>query len=204
MHLINTQTTWKVTATQKERINCVRMYLGVTWVSEICTTDGASFVSGILHDECQLNYKTPLTTPHQVTPGERSWFMWRRILKLLTIAPTEKNTTKNRLQQQLGEWRDTHSESGRWLSYQDANKKFYARETHEDKEWKIFEQTKGKTQLTCVDTIAEYQPTKYSTPVRIHTAAGGVTYKELGAELGTTAVDEKMYQADQQNHSNHY
>ena len=111
-------------------------------------------------------------------------------MKLLTTAPTARTTTKNRLQQQLGEWKDTHSESGRWLSYQDANKKFYARETHEDKEWKIFERTKGKTQLTCVDTIEDYQPTKYSTPVRIHTTAGGGTYKELGAELEITAVDE--------------
>ena len=66
MHLVNTQTTYKVTINQKEKINCVRMYyLGVTWVSEICTTstDGSSFVPGILHGkECQLNYKTTLTT----------------------------------------------------------------------------------------------------------------------------------------------
>ena len=112
-------------------------------------------------------------------------------MKLLTITPVAKNITKNRLQQQLGEWRDAHSESGRWLSYQDVNKKFYARETHEDKEWKIFERTKRKTQLTCVDTIEEYQRTKYSIPVRIHTTAGGKTYKELGAELEITAVDAK-------------
>ena len=113
-------------------------------------------------------------------------------MKLLTTAPTTRTTTKNRLQQNLGKWKGTHSESGRWLSYQDDNEKLYARETHDDKEWKIFERTNGKTQLTCVDTIAEYQPTKYSIPVRIHTAAGGVTYKELGEELETTAVDENV------------
>ena len=123
MHLVNTQTTHKVTINQKEKINCVRMYLGVTWVSEICTTDGSSFVSGILHgNECQLNYKTTLTTPHHVKPSKHSWFLWRRILRLLTTAPTAK-TTKNRLQQKLGKWKDTHSESGRWLSYQDNNNK---------------------------------------------------------------------------------
>ena len=136
-----------------------------------------SFVSGILHgDECQLNYKTTLTTPHQVKPGKHSWFLWRRILKLLTTAPTSQTTTKNRLQQNLGKWKNTHSKSGQWLSYQDNNnksyeretddnKRFYARETHEDKEWKIFKQTNGKTQLTCVDTITEYQPSKHSVPV---------------------------------------
>ena len=110
---------------------------------------------------------------------------------MLTTAP-KSQTTKNRLQQNLGMWKGTHSESGRWLSYQDNNNKIYARETHEDKEWKIFERPNGKTQLTCVDTITEYRPTKYSDPVQIHTTAGGVTYKELGAELKTTAVDENI------------
>ena len=48
MHLVNTQTTHTVTINQKEKVNCVRIYLGVTWISEICTTDGSSFVPGIL------------------------------------------------------------------------------------------------------------------------------------------------------------
>ena len=88
MHLVNTQTTYKVTINQKEKINCVRMYLGVTWVNEICTTDVSSFVLGILQGkERQLNYKITLTTPHQVKPGNHSWMLWRRILKLLTTAP---------------------------------------------------------------------------------------------------------------------
>ena len=39
MHLVNTQTTRKVTMNQKEKINCVRMYLGVQYVCEICTVD---------------------------------------------------------------------------------------------------------------------------------------------------------------------
>ena len=83
-------------------------------------------------------------------------------------------------------WKTTHSESGQWLSYQDSDNKFYTRETHDDKEWKILKRTNGVTQLTCVDTTTEYQPTKYSIPVRIHTTAGGKIYEELGAELETT------------------
>ena len=109
MHLVNTQTTYKVNINQKEKINCVPMYLGVTWVSEICTTDSLSFVPGILHGkECQLNYKTTLTTPHQVKPGNHSWMLWRRILKLLTTAPTSQ-TKQNRLQKNLGMWKGVFS-----------------------------------------------------------------------------------------------
>ena len=88
------------------------MYLGVTCVSEICTTDGSSFAQGVLEEnDCQLNYKTTLTTPHQVKPGPHSWKLCRQILKLLTTAPTSRTTT-NRLHQKSGMWKSTHSASG--------------------------------------------------------------------------------------------
>ena len=90
-------------------------------------------------------------------PGPHSWKLWKRILKLLTTAPTSRTAT-NRLQQKLGMWSTTHSESDQWLSYQDRDNKFYARETHDDKVWKILKRTNGRTQLTCVDTTTEYQP----------------------------------------------
>ena len=115
--------------------------------------------------------------------------LWRRILKVLTSAP---KTTTNKLKQRLGKWIDTHSECGQWLSYQDRNGKFYVRESHKDTEWKIFERTNRGTQLTCIDTTKEYQPTKYSTPVRIHTSAGGKIYKDLGAELETNTINEDV------------
>ena len=147
MHLVNTQTNHKVNINQKEQINCVRMYLGANHVSEICTTDGASFVPGILvGDEYQLNYQTTLTKPHQEKPGGHSWKLWKRILKLLTSAPT---TRTNRLQQKLGMWTNTHSKSSQWLSYQDRNGKFYARETHKDTEWKIFERPNDLASMEC-------------------------------------------------------
>ena len=101
MHLVNTQTNRKVNINQKEKINCLCMYLGVNYVSEICTTDEASFVPGILEgDDCQLNYQTTLTKPNQEKPGEHSWMLWRRILKMPTSAPTSK-TNKLKLSESL-------------------------------------------------------------------------------------------------------
>ena len=37
--------------------------------------------------------------------------------------------------------------------------------------------------------IKEYQPTKHSIPVQIHTAARGTVYRELGAEL---KIDDEL------------
>ena len=64
---MNTQTNRKVTINQKEKINFVRMYLEVNYISEICTTDETNFVPGILEgeDTCQLNYQTTLAKPNQ-------------------------------------------------------------------------------------------------------------------------------------------
>ena len=66
---------------------------------------------------------------------------------------------------------------------QDRNGKFYARESHKDTEWKIYDRTNRDTQLICINTTKKYQPTKHSIPVQIHTSAGGKIYRKLGAEL---------------------
>ena len=55
--------------------------------------------------------------------------------------------------------------------------------SHKDTEWKVYERTNKGTQLTCINTTKEYQPTKHSIPVQIHISTGGKIYKELGAEL---------------------
>ena len=51
VHLVNTKTNSKVTSNQKEKINCVRTFLGVNYISEICTVNGTSFVPGILEED---------------------------------------------------------------------------------------------------------------------------------------------------------
>ena len=55
--------------------------------------------------------------------------------------------------------------------------------SHKDTEWIVNKHMNKGTQLTCIDTIEKYQPTKHSIPVRIHTSVRGKIYKELGAEL---------------------
>ena len=110
---------------QKEKLNCVRMFLGVQYVSQISTVDGTNFVPGILDgDASHLCYRTNLTKPTQERPGKHSWKLWKRILKLLTVSPRK---TTNKLTEKLGKWIDDHSECEEWLAYQDRNGKFYAR-----------------------------------------------------------------------------
>ena len=52
------------------------MYLGVQYISEICTIDETGFVPGIFEeDNCQLNYQPTLTKPQQEKSGEHSWML---------------------------------------------------------------------------------------------------------------------------------
>ena len=110
MDLVNTQTTYKMSTNQKEKLNCVRMYLGVQYVRQINTVNGTNFVPGILDgDNSQLCSQTNLTKFHQERPGKHSWQLWQRILKLLTVS-SRKLT--NKLKEKLGKWIDDHNEYG--------------------------------------------------------------------------------------------
>ena len=51
---------------QQKKINCVRMFLGVQYMSQISTVDRTNFVPGILEgDDRHLCYQTILTKPQQ-------------------------------------------------------------------------------------------------------------------------------------------
>ena len=105
MDMIAKQTIYKVTEKQKERINCVRMFLGVQFLSKICTVNGDAFAPGIMDGKMKdddidnLIYRTKLSTPIQPKPNTYSWKKWSKLLSTLT---TRSSTT--RLQQKLGKW----------------------------------------------------------------------------------------------------
>lgn len=76
-----------------------------------------------------------------------------RILKTLT---TTLWATINKVQRQLRPWIDTHSVSGKWISYQDQNRQYYTRESHKDTKWKVEKHTNKGIKLTCSDHTIEY------------------------------------------------
>ena len=62
------------------------MYLGVTWLSEICTIDGTSLLDGIGDDNLELPHEKTVTKPAQNKTNTRSWALWDRLLKPFTIS----------------------------------------------------------------------------------------------------------------------
>ena len=91
------------TETQRRRINSVRMYLGVTWLSEICTIDGTSLVDWIGDDNVELPHENMVTKPAQNKPNTRSWALWDRLLKTFIVL------NESTLKEPLGDWYRKHS-----------------------------------------------------------------------------------------------
>jgi len=93
-----------LTTVQLTRLNCVRMYLGVTYLSEMCTVDGQYIADGVLKRERDAGeHVTTLTRPHQQKPNTRSWTIWNRLISTY----------------RLGRWNEHHSSAGEWETYID-------------------------------------------------------------------------------------
>ena len=108
---------------QLKRINCVRMYLGSTYLSKICHPKGKTINLEILHRQPSKHYQTQLSLPHQPRQNTQSWTLWEKLLSTFTKS---HNIT---LLQPLGSWSPSHSKSGLWTLYCHAND-IYHREGH--------------------------------------------------------------------------
>ena len=104
----------RFTPVQQKQINCVCLYLGVTYLSEISTIDGLSLIDGINDgDEEHIQYRNLLTRPVQPKPNTRSWALWDLHLQSYTT------TNSLNLKVPLGNWTSDHSTNGRWNAYKD-------------------------------------------------------------------------------------
>ena len=64
--------------------NACRLYLKVTWLSDICTTGGDRIASWAFYGTRQND--TGLAYPHQEKPPELAWASWRKMLRCSVIA----------------------------------------------------------------------------------------------------------------------
>ena len=73
------------TVTQLRRINCVQIYLGFTYLSELCNPSGRSIHPSILSQTRDSGqYRTTSSCPNQPKSNTCSWLLWERVLQLIT------------------------------------------------------------------------------------------------------------------------
>ena len=96
-------------------VNACRLYLGVTFVSDISTCDGTMIPLSVVYGSpSQLSSPRGLLA-YQAKPGKGAWTIWRRFLSTLLIS---SNIKKRKLDQPLGEWLATGGTTNRkWHEY---------------------------------------------------------------------------------------
>ena len=99
------------TPTQLQRINCVRIFLGIFYVSELTNPEGDEIDIRIQQFQKHSDCQTTMTRPYQKEPNMRSWVLWERITDFIT--DLDGVTLKN----SLGDYTDCHSKSGLWATY---------------------------------------------------------------------------------------
>jgi hypothetical protein len=183
------------TQNQRERINCVRMYLGVMYLSEICNTTGDSLQKGIgdnTHDK--MVYKVTTQKPKQKQPNSYSWKFWMKAIKSFTKNGRKLNT-------KLGPWTADHSRSGIWASYQWKDRVYELQSTKENgvedehQYWNVYKQQ--GYQLSLIDEIdLEDFNIKEGTPIQINSLANGMLYGDMTAVVIQEKTTEKIYGPD--------
>ena len=117
------------TLIQMKQTNCVRMYLGVTYISEIGTICGNYLVNGIINGNIDnLEFETTLTKPKQQLqrPNTRSWTVWKQML-----SPLIKG---RQLKIPLGQWKNNHSKTGTWNAYCEGHE-IYQHTPKQEQKW---------------------------------------------------------------------
>ena len=108
-----------LTDIQMQRLNQVQMYLGVMWVSELCTADGKRIRIHISKDQKHEEEHAPtLTKPYQLNPNTAS----RKILDRVVQSITKSNEFTIRDEYSLGTWTENHSKLGNWQAYTNTDR----------------------------------------------------------------------------------
>jgi hypothetical protein len=180
----------ELTTTQMERINCVRMFLGVTYLSEICNVAGDTLQRGILTGNIvNTIYNTTLNKAKQKKPNNRSWLMWKRVIDTFTME-------NNKLIETLGAWTTKHSNSGRWESYHSTkDNKVYRYGFSKDENRHYWEKYKRYgTQLSLESEIAidEFKPAD-GIPIKINAFANGKLYGEMTTTMETDPLTDPVH-----------
>jgi hypothetical protein len=181
------------TTNQRERINCVRMYLGVMYLSEICNEDGKSLQKGIEDNKHnKTTYTVSLTRPKQQKPNSYSWKFWKKAIRSFT-------TDDKKLELELGPWTNQHSKSGKWESYQSNidNNIYHHCNNKEDnhQDWEVYERQGYQLTLINEMELDEFK-IRNGTPIQIKSLANGMKYGEMTAVIVKDKNTQNAYGPD--------
>ena len=109
----------QMTQKQRTRLNCVRMYLGITWLSKICTLNGKYIQPHILqYKRDETEYTPKKGKPYEPKPNTHNWKILKRIISGITETDNRTLTKEHRVHH----WTKHHSNSGTWNAYMNQHR----------------------------------------------------------------------------------
>ena len=100
------------TSNQLKRINVVREYFDVLYLSEICDSNGIKLARGFYYGNANDKWYTRFQPgPKLTNPNSYSWKFWRIVLNKV-LKPSSFN-----LKKPLREWKSNHSTHGYWKAH---------------------------------------------------------------------------------------
>eukprot|EP00957_Ditylum_brightwellii_P135179 10306429-Ditylum_brightwellii.AAC.1 len=110
-----------------EKLNAVRLYLGVCTLVDICDEAGTQIKPWALSGFKQA--KSMILWPNQAWPSDRCWVVWRNFLKSVFAPLASKSHQRNKpitLQTALGEWTTSIPYTARAYYYDPNGDNIYA------------------------------------------------------------------------------
>jgi hypothetical protein len=98
------------------RFNQVRLYLQVTWLSEICNVQGNRILPEYLDhtDRTETNSQSMLRWPIQGLPPKKSWTQWKYLIRKVFIMSKSGRLTDTSIESKLGNFFPTTDNHRRW------------------------------------------------------------------------------------------
>ena len=125
-----------LTKNQLQRVNAVRDYYNVMWLSKVCTANGDYIRRGVYNGSELPNsvYKVTRVFLKQSRPDSYSWKFWRQV-------SSHQNESNNelKLKQPLSSWSISHSKSVIWSWYVNNEEELYYERTNvqNDFKWQV-------------------------------------------------------------------
>ena len=92
--------------TKRKKYNACRMYLRITFSSEICNPEGTSLSIILLNNKSNNRVKSRFWWPNQKKPGSKYWNEWISYLRQTYCVP---NSHHLQHRYQLGKWMTTYN-----------------------------------------------------------------------------------------------
>ena len=91
--------------TKRKKYNAYRMYLGITFLSELCNPEGTSLNTILIKNKSNNRVKSRFWWPNQTKPGAKYWNDWISYLRQIYCVP---NSHHLQHRYQLGKWMTTY------------------------------------------------------------------------------------------------